>query len=205
LATWKDVSILFAKSNPQQAHSSNAIKIHFKSLTKAKKQRVSNPRTMNPRATNPRATNPRTTNPRATNPRTTNPRATNPRTTNPRAAKSRSILPKDQPWGLGLYAWNQEHNCYEEFPATHTQGSVSSGMADCIPQSTGLESASAWEPRNPADTGYVLPYPSEIIDHLHRLHVQTDASNNINAAPVSLLPPTALKLHQCNETSLSLH
>jgi hypothetical protein len=177
LATWKNVSILFAVSNPQQARSSNAIKIKFKSLMQSSLAGATNPRPTNPRPTNPRPTNPRPTNPRPTNPRPTNPRAPNPRPTNSRpmnsrVAKSRSILPKDQPRGLGLYIWNEERICYEEFPATHTQGGMSSGMADCIPLPTGLMSDFAWAPRNPADitSSYIPLYPSEIIDHLRRPH-----------------------------------
>jgi hypothetical protein len=184
-AAWEKVSILFAVSNPQHARSPNAIKIKFKSLMQPSLAKARKQRAINARATNSRATNSRATNPRATNTRPT---------------KFRSVLSKDRPRGLGLYVWNEKHSCYEEFPPTYSEGGVSRGTADYIPQPTGSTSISAWGPRNPADIrSYVLPYPSEIIDHLRRPapmifsvtanSVQIGAGNNVNAVPRPFLPP----------------
>lgn len=131
-ASWKTLAILFAASNPQQHRSCNSIKIKYQSLMSSSLAETSDTPISNPLAQSPRATG------------------------------SRSILSKDQPHGLGVYTWSEEHKCYEEFPTACTQDSVGNSAAGSISQSTAFTGAT-W---NPADlSSHILPYPSEIVDY----------------------------------------
>lgn len=134
-ANWETISVYFAASNPQQHRSCNAIKIKFKSLMQSSLAETSDTPVSSSLAQNPRATS------------------------------SGSILSNDQPQGLGLYTWNEEHKRYGEFPTACTQDGMSNSTANSISQSTASTEAH-W---NPADIrSHILPYPSEIVAYFGR-------------------------------------